>query len=35
LGAVLTEVTQTAAVLEAKKGKKVREGNAGDPPAEE
>jgi ABC-type uncharacterized transport system permease subunit len=35
LGAVLTEVTQSAAVLEAKKGKKVREGNAGDPPAEE
>jgi hypothetical protein len=33
LGAVLTEVTQSAAVLEAKQGKKRREGSAGDPPA--
>ena len=35
LGAVLTEVTQGAAVLEAKRGKKREEGNAGDPPGEE
>lgn len=35
LGAVLTEVTQGAAVIEAKQGKKRKEGNAGDPPNEE
>jgi hypothetical protein len=32
LGAVLTEVTQTPAVHEAKQGKKIAEGDAGDPP---
>jgi hypothetical protein len=32
LGAVLTEVTQSPAVIEAKQGKKLREGEAGDPP---
>jgi hypothetical protein len=35
LGAVLTEVTQSPAVHEAKQGKKVSEGDAGDPPTEE
>jgi hypothetical protein len=35
LGAVLTEVTQGAAVYEAKQGKKRDEGDAGDPPNEE
>jgi hypothetical protein len=35
LGAVLTEVTQGAAVYEAKQGKKREEGSAGDPPNEE
>jgi hypothetical protein len=32
LGAVLTEVTQTPAVHEAKQGKKIGEDGAGDPP---
>ena len=35
LGAVLTEVTQSAAVHEAKQGKKLREDGGGDPPNEE
>lgn len=35
LGAVLTEVTQTAAVHDAKQGKKVREDDGGDPSNEE
>jgi hypothetical protein len=35
LGAVLTEVTQGATVIEAKQGKKREEGNTGDPPNEE
>ena len=35
LGAVLTEVTQNAVVLEAKQGKKHKEGEAGDPPAKQ
>ena len=35
LGAVLTEVTQTCAVHEAKQGKKLRESDGGDPPDEE
>lgn len=35
LGAVLTEVTQSPAVHEAKQGKKFSEGHAGDPPTEE
>lgn len=35
LGAVLTEVTQNAAVHEAKQGKKSEEGEDGDPPNEE
>lgn len=35
LGAVLTEVTQTPAVQEAKQGRKVREDGGGDPPNEE
>lgn len=34
LGAVLTEVTQSAAVYEAKQSKKREEGNTGDPPNE-
>ena len=33
LGAVLTEVTQSAAVHEAKQGKKLREDGGGDPPS--
>jgi hypothetical protein len=33
LGAVLTEVTQTPAVHEAKQGKKLSESEGGDPPA--
>ena len=32
LGAVLSEVTQSAVVQEAKQGKKSEDGNAGDPP---
>ena len=32
LGAVLTEVTQTSAVHEAKQGKKLGESDGGDPP---
>lgn len=35
LGAVLTEVTQSHAVHEAKQGKKLREDGSGDPPDEE
>jgi hypothetical protein len=35
LGAVLTEVTQSPAVHEAKQGKKSREDGGGDPPNEE
>jgi hypothetical protein len=35
LGAVLTEVTQSSAVQEAKRGKKLREDGGGDPPNEE
>jgi hypothetical protein len=35
LGAVLTEVTQSPAVHEAKKSKKLSEDGAGDPPTEE
>jgi hypothetical protein len=35
LGAVLTEVTQSAAVHEAKREKKLREDGGGDPPNEE
>jgi hypothetical protein len=35
LGAVLTEVTQSPAVHEAKKGKKLSEHGVGDPPTEE
>ena len=35
LGAVLTEVTQSAVVHEAKQGKKRDEGAAGDPPNED
>lgn len=34
LGAVLTEVTQSAAVHEAKQGKTSRENGGGDPPSE-
>jgi hypothetical protein len=35
LGAVLTEVTQGAAVHEAKQGKKLNEDGRGDPPNDE
>jgi hypothetical protein len=35
LGAVLTEVTQSPAVHEAKQGKRSREADGGDPPKEE
>jgi len=35
LGAVLTEVTQSPAVHEAKQGKKLSESDAGDPPDRE
>jgi hypothetical protein len=35
LGAVLTEVTQSAVVREAKQGKKRDDSDAGDPPGEE
>jgi hypothetical protein len=35
VGAVLTEVTQSPAVHEAKQGKKSREDGGGDPPNEE
>jgi len=35
LGAVLTEVTQTPAVHEAKQGRKRSERDGGDPPSEE